>query len=333
PDERSVLTTVARMLAQALQRAGVQDSERELTTGLQRAMMPVVGPDIPGMTIAARYVPTGGGLEVGGDWYDAIPLPNGRIALVIGDVQGHDVHAAGLMAQLRTAVHAYAAEGHGPDAVLARASHFLSALDDDRFATCIYIEADLVTGDLHIARAGHPHPVLRLADGTCMIKHVSGGLPLGVLPGEENYPVDVIRLQDEEILMLCTDGLIENGGHDMYSGWPRIRDALAQGPTDDLEGMADRVMTAVLTPTEPGPDGAAPRDGDDMALLLVRRVSGRRPAAVPERRLVLTIGQDQGEGLAEARAELKALLHDWARPDQVDTVVLLATELLGNVLV
>lgn len=93
PDERSVLSTVARMLAQALARAGMQEEQQELALGLQRSMMPTVQPDIPGMTVAARYVPTGGGLEVGGDWYDMIPLPSGRIALVIGDVQGHDVRA------------------------------------------------------------------------------------------------------------------------------------------------------------------------------------------------------------------------------------------------
>ncbi|CAM5511119.1 hypothetical protein SBADM41S_03831 [Streptomyces badius] len=95
PDERAVLSTVARMLAQALARAGVAEQrERELSLGLQCLMMPTLGPEIPGMTVAARYVPTGGGLQVGGDWYDMIPLPNGRIALVIGDVQGHDVRAA-----------------------------------------------------------------------------------------------------------------------------------------------------------------------------------------------------------------------------------------------
>lgn len=130
PDERAVLSTVARMLAQALARAGVAETERELSLGLQRSMMPTLGPEIPGMTVAARYVPTGGGLQVGGDWYDMIPLPNGRIALVIGDVQGHDVRAAGLMGQLRIALRAYASEGHRPDAVLARASRFLSGLTD-----------------------------------------------------------------------------------------------------------------------------------------------------------------------------------------------------------
>lgn len=162
PDERSVLTTVARMLAQALARAGMQEEQQELALGLQRSMMPTVQPDIPGMTVAARYVPTGGGLAVGGDWYDMIPLPSGRIALVIGDVQGHDVRAAGLMGQLRIALRAYASEGHHPDAVLSRASRFLAGInetalrghgEDQRFATCLYIEVDPATGLLDIARA------------------------------------------------------------------------------------------------------------------------------------------------------------------------------------
>src|SRR4051812_3812969 len=182
PDERSVLTTVARMLAQALSRAGAAETERALTDGLQRSMLPTLGPQIPGMNVAARYVPTGGGLQVGGDWYDMIPLPGstsrtelggGRIALVIGDVQGHDVRAAGLMGQLRIALRAYASEGHRPDAVLSRASRFLNGIsdtvnggdpDDLRFATCLYVEADPATGVLEIARAGHPDPAIRMAD-------------------------------------------------------------------------------------------------------------------------------------------------------------------------
>ncbi|MFD0020524.1 SpoIIE family protein phosphatase [Streptomyces sp. NPDC058382] len=330
--ERALLTVTGRMIAQVLERARASRAELALSRGLRRSMR-TAGPALTGLSVATRYVPTGGGLMVGGDWYDSIDLPNGRLALVIGDVQGHDVHAAGLMAQLRTAVHAYAAEGHGPDAVLARASRFLTTLDQDRFATCLYIEADPSTGNLHIARAGHPHPVLRTPDGTCLIKHISGGLPLGLMPGEEDYPVDTVRLHEGEVLMLCTDGLIENGGHDMYSGWVRVRDAFSPGPVEDLEGMADRLMSAVLSPEPGAREAAAARDGDDIALLLLRRDSGQPQAEVNRRRLVLSIGQDQGEGLSEARAELKALLYDWARPDQVDTAVLLATELLGNVLV
>ena len=167
PDERSVLTTVARMLAQALSRAGTAESERELADGLQRSMKPLLGPGIPGMKVAARYVPTGGGLQVGGDWYDVIPLPGGgRFALVIGDVQGHDVHAASLMGQLRIALRAYASEGHRPDAVLSRASRFLYGVTDSvtsdgtsmeqRFATCLYVEVDTAKRTIAMTRRFEP---------------------------------------------------------------------------------------------------------------------------------------------------------------------------------
>ncbi|ULR51994.1 SpoIIE family protein phosphatase [Streptomyces deccanensis] len=233
PDERSVLTTVARMLAQALSRAGAAETERELTDGLQRTMLPTLGPEIPGMSVAARYVPTGGGLQVGGDWYDMIALPSGRFALVIGDVQGHDVRAAGLMGQLRIALRAYASEGHRPDAVLSRASRFLHGITDSaadtypdlRFATCLYVEVDPATGVLDIARAGHPDPVVRMADGTVLVRPTPGGLPLGIDP-DADYPTTRLVLEPGETMLLCTDGLIETGGHDLDTGWRRIRTIL-----------------------------------------------------------------------------------------------------------
>ena len=333
PEERAVLSTVARMLAHALERAHTNEAERALSRGLRRSMG-VGAPSLAGMTLATRYVPTGGGLMVGGDWYDVIDLPGGRVALVIGDVQGHDVHAASIMAQLRTAVHAYAAEGHRPDAVLARASHFLAGLDDDRFATCVYLEADPERGVLSIARAGHPHPVVRMPDGTCLIRHVAGGLPLGLMPEEEDYPVTDVVLQPGEVMLLCTDGLIETGGHDMFSGWVRVRDTMSPGPADDLEEMADNLIRAVHGPaSHSGPGHLADRREDDIALLLVRRdQDGHRPAP-PARQLVLTVAQDQPERISGAREELRAILHDWAAADHVDAAELLASELLANVLV
>jgi hypothetical protein len=333
PDERAVLSTVARMLAHALERAHTNESERALSRGLRRSMG-TGAPAAPGISVATRYVPTGGGLMVGGDWYDIIDLPEGRMALVIGDVQGHDVHAAGLMAQLRTAVHAYAAEGHRPDAVLARTSRFLASLDDDRFATCIYIEADPAEGTLHIARAGHPHPVIRTPDGTCLIRHVEGGLPLGLMPEEEDYPVTTMELQPGEVMLLCTDGLIETGGHDMYSGWIRVRDTMSPGPADDLEAMADALIQAVHGPaSHEGAGHLADRREDDIALLLLRRDSVDQRPEPAGRRLVLTVPQDRPERIAGARKELRAILHDWANEEQVDAAVLLASELLANVLV
>ncbi|MGW7103051.1 SpoIIE family protein phosphatase [Streptomyces sp. NPDC054838] len=372
PDERSVLTTVARMLAQALQRAGVTESERELTTGLQRSMMPQLGPEIPGMRIAARYVPTGGGLQVGGDWYDMIPLPSGRFALVIGDVQGHDVRAAGLMGQLRIAVRAYASEGHRPDAVLSRASRFLSGLcssqekdggpdgyadgyagggpDPDftspRFATCLYMECDPRTGLLEVARAGHPDPVVRMTDGTVMMRPTAGGLPLGIVP-DTDYPTTRFALEPGETLMLCTDGLIETGGHDLETGWARLRAVLeaedpdAGGPdSGHLEKLADLLVQAVHGPYSHHTTGPlADRREDDIAVvLLCREGAGCGCGASaphltrPARRTMLTVAQAEPERISGVRRQIRELLHDWADPDQVDSAELMVSEMVTNVL-
>lgn len=345
PDERSVLTTVARMLAQALSRAGTAESERELTDGLQRSMLPTLGPEIPGMDLAARYVPTGGGLQVGGDWYDMIPLPNGHFALVIGDVQGHDVRAAGLMGQLRTALRAYASEGHRPDAVLSRASRFFYGLthaDDDpaglRFATCLYVEVDPVTGVLETARAGHLDPAIRMADGTVLVRSTAGGLPLGVDP-DSDYPTTRLALEPGETMMLCTDGLLETGGHDLDTGWKRLRVTL-EDHTGDLEELADALVQAVLGPSSHHTTGSlSDRREDDVAVLLLGRHADTRgggdtvavgPSA---RRTMLTVTQVEPERIAEGRRHLRELLHDWACAEQVDSAVLLVSEMLTNVLV
>ncbi|WP_028799309.1 SpoIIE family protein phosphatase [Streptomyces sp. 142MFCol3.1] len=365
PDERSVLTTVARMLAQALSRAGAAETERALTDGLQRSMMPTLGPRIPGMTIAARYVPTGGGLQVGGDWYDMIPLPGGsartksgggRFALVIGDVQGHDVRAAGLMGQLRIALRAYASEGHRPDAVLSRASRFLYGVTDSvtygssggaddgdpdgtRFATCLYVEVDPATGTLDIARAGHPDPAIRTADGTVLMRPTAGGLPLGVDP-DADYPTTRLVLEPGETMLICTDGLIETGGHDLDTGWRRIRRAL-EAHDGDMESLADALVQVVHGPSSHHTTGPlADRREDDIAVVLLCRQGPAcgcddtvTLAPPPVRRTMLTVAQADPEAIAGARQQLRELLHDWACEDQFDGAVLLVSELITNVLV
>lgn len=344
PDERSVLTTVARMLAQALARAGVAESERALTDGLQRTMLPRLGAQrIPGMSVAARYVPTGGGLQVGGDWYDVIPLPSGRFALVIGDVQGHDVRAAGLMGQLRIALRAYASEGHRPDAVLSRASRFLHGIGDEdptdpRFATCVYVEVDPVNGVLDIARAGHPDPAIRMADGTVLTRPTAGGLPLGINP-DADYPTTRLALEAGETMLLCTDGLIETGGHDLDTGWRRLR-AILEEHKGDLEELADALVQAVHGPSSHHTTGPlADRREDDIAVLLLSRqeegcgCGDTMTVRLPARRTVLTVAQAEPERIAVARQQLRELLHDWSSPDQVDSAVLLLSEMLTNVLV
>ena len=350
PDERSIITTVARMLAQALSRTAARETERELTVGLQRSLMPTAEPRIDGVQVAARYVPTGGGLEIGGDWYDVIPLPSGRTALVIGDVQGHDVRAAGLMGQLRIALRAYASEGHNPDAVLARASRFLTgvldrhqeedpaAADDPRFATCLYIEVDPATGSLDIARAGHPDPATRLTDGTLLVRPTAGGLPLGIEP-DTDYPTTRLVLEPGELMLVCTDGLIETGGHDLDTGWARLHSIIDGNAGETLERLADALVEDVHGPASHHMTGPlSDRREDDIALLLLSRdpipgESGHPGKHLrPVRRTVLTVPQAEHARVSAVRGQLKQLMHDWTDGEQVDAAILMLSEMVTNVL-
>ena len=199
-EERNILVALGSSIAQSLQRAMFYEQEMDLAQGLQQAMLPRTIPSVPGADVAVRYraATIGGsvGRDIGGDWYDLIPLPGGRVGAVIGDVQGHDTHAAAVMGQLRIVLRAYAAEGHPPATVMARASVFLHELDTDRSATCLYAEADLSTGVLQMVRAGHIDPLVRHTDGSCRRVTVPGGLPLGLSAefGRLEYPVGTIEL-------------------------------------------------------------------------------------------------------------------------------------------
>jgi anti-sigma regulatory factor (Ser/Thr protein kinase) len=248
------------------------------------------------------------------------------------------------MGQLRIALRAYAAEGHRPDAVLSRASRFLHGMThgedgaDLRFATCLYVEVDPATGSLEIARAGHPDPAIRMADGTVLMRPTAGGLPLGIDP-DADYPTTRLVLEPGETLLLCTDGLIETGGHDLDTGWRRIRRILEEHE-GDMEGLADALVQAVHGPSSHHATGPlTDRREDDIAVVLLCRVApgcGCETATAirqPVRRMMLTIAQAEPERIASARHQLRELLHDWSSEDQVDSAVLLVSEVLTNVLV
>lgn len=176
-DERNLLIALGSSVAQSLQRAMLYEQEHDLAQGLQQAMLPRRISEVPGAQVAVRYRSARIGRDIGGDWYDVIPLPSGRVGAVIGDVQGHDTHAAAVMGQLRIVLRAYAAEGHTPATVMSRASDFLHELDTERFATCLYAEADLATGVVQLVRAGHVDPLLRAPDGSCRRVPVEGDCP------------------------------------------------------------------------------------------------------------------------------------------------------------
>ncbi|MBB0246762.1 SpoIIE family protein phosphatase, partial [Streptomyces alkaliphilus] len=218
--ERNFLAVLAGGIAQSLQSAMLIERDHELAADLQKTMLPRSLPAVHGLHIAARYRPARIGRDVGGDWYDAIPLPGGRLAAVVGDVQGHDTHAAAVMGQLRTVLRAYAAEGHEPGAVVQRASAFLRDLDTERYATCVYADVDPTTGWLRMVRAGHVQPLVRRVDGTWRPLSVAGSLPLGLSTdlARPEHPVTTLELEPGESLLMYTDGLVERPGVDPEEG-------------------------------------------------------------------------------------------------------------------
>ncbi|MFG2478837.1 SpoIIE family protein phosphatase [Streptomyces fagopyri] len=320
-EERNVLVALGSSIAQSLQRAMFYEQEKDLAQGLQQAMLPRCIPSVPGADTAVRYRSASLGRDVGGDWYDLIPLPGGRVGAVIGDVQGHDTHAAAVMGQLRIVLRAYAAEGHTPATVMARASVFLHELDTERFATCLYAEADLSTGVVQLVRAGHIDPLVRRTDGTCHRLSVEGGLPLGLsaLFGRLEYPVDTVELDPGQTLMMCTDGLVEQPGVDLDEGMHTLMELIRSGP-EDVHDLADRLI-----------DVAEERGGeDDVALLLLRR---RGPG--PQQsggRLQQRVAPGDSEALTEARRMIRAAVRAWGAAERADEIELVADELITNAL-
>ncbi|MFJ1569412.1 SpoIIE family protein phosphatase [Streptomyces erythrochromogenes] len=320
-EERNLLVALGSSIAQSLQRAMLLEQEHDLAEGLQQAMLPRRIPAVPGGEIAVRYRSARMGQDIGGDWYDVVPLPGGRVGAVIGDVQGHDTHAAAVMGQLRIVLRAYAAEGHSPGTVMARASVFLHELDTERFATCTYVEADLSTGVLQVVRAGHIDPLLRTRDGDCHRLPVGGGMPLGLSAefGRLEYPVTTVELDPGETLLLCTDGLVEHPGADLDDGIHILTSHIRSGPAD-LQLLADRLCEIV---TDRG-------GNDDMALLLLRR----RPAPAPPGggRLQQHVAPGDPEALVAARHMIGAAVRAWGARERADEIELVADELIVNAL-
>ncbi|WP_157875809.1 ATP-binding SpoIIE family protein phosphatase, partial [Streptacidiphilus griseoplanus] len=297
-------------------------AEQGLASWLQRIMLPRRMPQVPGITVAARYSTGAGtqGLEIGGDWYDVIPLPGAHVGLVIGDVQGHNVHAAAVMGQLRAALRAYAAEGHDPAAVVGRASRFLADLDTGLFATCTYLDLDTLTGSAEIVRAGHMGPLVRGPHGHSAWPAAEGGLPLGIEP-EHSHPVTRMELEPGSTLLLCTDGAVGSRTLDLDSGARGLREHLAGSPVDDLEALAD-TMAELARGQHDGPD--------DLALLLARWDA---PADhVLRRRLRRAVDPADLVAVSRVRRQLRTALRRWGVPELADTAELLASELVTNAL-
>lgn len=315
PDERALLTASAGLAGQALSRAHAFDAEHELVGMLQRQLLPRRLPRLPGAEAVARYLPTTAGLEVGGDWYDVIPLPDNHVALVIGDVQGHSAAAATLMGQMRTALRAYAAEGHPPDVVVHHANRLLMDMETDLFATCAYVDVDLEEGSAWCVRAGHLPPVLRHPDGTTEIAEAEGGPPLGVLR-QADFPMSPLGLRPGTVVALTTDGLVESADADIDTGMDRLAHDLARSDPAHLGLVADALLVDA-------------RRSDDIALLLMR-YDGMAVRPLRESWTVWRVP----EAVGHARRFTRRTLRTWGvPPPDLDAVLLVVSELVTNALV
>ncbi|MET8952143.1 SpoIIE family protein phosphatase [Streptomyces sp. NPDC004393] len=261
-DERTLVGTLADLAGQALKRIRLQQARVELATALQQTMLPSLPEHLPGLEVAARYRPSRVGLDIGGDWYDAFMMPDGAIALEIGDVQGHDVDAAAFMGQVRLSMRAIAAQEPDPGTVLTRTNELLVTTSPARFASCTMLHIDPHDGQVTGTSAGHVPLLCAHRDGSHEVRELPGGPVLGILPGTE-YRKEVFTLDDDSALVMVTDGVVEGPGLTLDAGLERAGTLAAQAVHDGLnaEETADRILDAAI----------AVDHLDDVAVLVIRR--------------------------------------------------------------
>ena len=253
-DRDQVLASeLAARAAICIDNARLYGRERGTALTLQRSLLPSTPAEREGLDIAARYRPALS--EVGGDWYDVLPLGPGRTGLVVGDVMGKGVQAAAIMGQLSTATRALARLDLPPAELLRHLDDIAGALGD-AIATCVYAVCDLRRGTCELSSAGHLPPVLATAHGSAELVEVPGGVPLGV--GGVDFGTVEVELAPGSLLALYTDGLVENRGEPIDTGLDTLTRLLRNaGPS--LQRASDGLLSAL----SPEPD-------DDVALLLVR---------------------------------------------------------------
>jgi serine phosphatase RsbU (regulator of sigma subunit)/anti-sigma regulatory factor (Ser/Thr protein kinase) len=320
--EREVLGALAAQAGQALQRALLYERQLHTAELLQRGLLPQRLPAVPGIAMAARYAPGSAGLRVGGDWYDAIPVPGDRLALVVGDVMGKGVDAATRMSQIRGAVRVLAAVNPEPAAVAAGLDRMAAELAEDQIVTLVYLLLDPATGEGLIARMGHLPPVLVPADGPARVLDGGGSPPLGVPAAErEQAPLTV---EPGSVLVFFTDGLVEDRRTGLDVGMSALTGA-ARRLADaglEVEDFADGVLALGTS------DGGRT---DDVCVLVVRRDPvGLAPAIGSGLDAAMTLAAEPASGAAARRFVQRTLAGVRTDRERLDTLVLLCNELVTN---
>ena len=236
------------------------EREHRIAETLQRSLLPDRLPEIPGVLLAARYVPASADMEVGGDWYDVVQLPSGQVGLAIGDVAGHGLRAASTMGQLRMALRAYALEEPSPAKVVSRLDRLVSQLLVSEIVTLVYLVLDLDSGMVQLANAGHPPPLVVGGGGQTSYLEEGLGSPLGC--DDPDPPVETsFRLVPGSTLLLFTDGLVEKRGVSIQEGLERL-ETLAADCEQPIETFCERLLGSMVK-------GVI---SDDVALLAIRPV-------------------------------------------------------------
>ena len=301
--------------------------ERRTALTLQRSLLPDRPPDLAAMQVAYRYLPAGSGADVGGDWFDVIPLSGARVALVVGDVVGHGIHASATMGRLRTAVRTLADVDLAPDELLTQLDDLVVRLDREEGpqtggraeaatpgevgATCLYAVYDPVSRRCTMARAGHPPPAVVTPDGEVRFLNLPTGPPLGL--GGLPFESVEVELAEGSLLALYTDGLVEAADRDIEDGLDLLRGALADkaGP---LEETCDQVLRTVL-PARPA---------DDIVLMLART------SALDSSKVRTWQLPRDPAAVARARKSASEQVTAWGLDDAAFATELIVSELVTN---
>ncbi|MFI0900321.1 SpoIIE family protein phosphatase [Streptomyces sp. NPDC020983] len=315
-DDLLVAAQLATHTALGVDKAVLYGREAYIADALQREMLPDSLPQPTGVQLASRYLPAAESARVGGDWYDAIPLPGSRVALVVGDVMGHSMTSAAIMGQLRTTVQTLAGLDLAPQEVLYHLDEQAQRLGQDRMATCVYAVYDPIAHRLVVANAGHPPPVLLHADGLAEVLRVPPGAPIGV----GGVPFEAVELPAPAgaTLLLYTDGLVESRSRDVWAGIEllreRLHDAASVVSPPPLEPLCDEVLEIL-----------GPGDRDDDIALLAARFDGIAPSDVAYWFL-----EPQPQTPGRARRLVRQALRRWDLEDQLEAAELLVSEIVTN---
>jgi anti-sigma regulatory factor (Ser/Thr protein kinase) len=312
-DDVDVLTAslLAAQASQGIDSTCKYQSEATIASTLQRSMLPTQPPRIGGVEIAHRYLPGSKDAQVGGDWFDAIALPGSRVALVVGDVMGHGIRSAAIMGHLRTSVQTLAALDLPPEQVLRHLDDIARRLDDDHLATCVYAVYDPVARSCVIANAGHIPPVLVHQGGQAeLLSRLPAGAPIGV-GGVPFEPMEV-KTSDGDLLVLCTDGLVEMRGRDIGSGLAALCDLAAPDATPDE--LCEILMRTLHT-----------QDREDDVALLIARLRG-----IPSTDIAQWLLHPQPSTPSLVRRLVRRTLAEWGLYACGEVTELLASELATN---